>query len=69
MDFINLLEHYKNKSDKNKKQKEEKYLMAFNDLKKLKSNERQKLLNKHLDKWNDIATRRKIKDKFVELYL
>ena len=69
MDFINLLEHYKNKSDKNKKQKEEKYLMAFNDLKKLKSNERQKLLNKHLDKWNDTATRRKIKDKFVELYL
>ena len=69
MDFINLLEHYKNKSDKNKKQKEEKYLMAFNDLKKLKSNERQKLLKKHLDKWNDIATRRKIKDKFVELYL
>ncbi len=69
MDFINLLEHYKNKSDKNKKQKEEKYLMAFNDLKKLKSNERQNLLNKHLDKWNDIATRRKIKDKFVELYL
>ena len=68
MDFINMLEHYKNKSDKNKKQREEKYLKAFNNLKKLKNNERQNLLNKYLQKWNDIATRRKVKDKFVKQY-
>ena len=69
MDFINILENYKTKSEKNKKEKEEKYLKAIKKIRKLKIDEKQNLLNKYLDKWKDISTRRKIKDRLVEQYL
>jgi len=66
MDFVDLLEDYENKLDKIKKQKKEKIYSVINKFKKLKKNENQNLLNKYLNKWNDIATRRKIKDDLVE---
>ena len=67
MDFIDILKDYKNKNDKNKKEREEKIIKIINNLKKLKQTKKQNLLNKYLDKWKDIITRRKIKDNLVEL--
>ena len=69
MDFINILENYKNKSEKNKKEKQSRILKAINNLKKLKNDEKQNLLSKYLYKWKDITIRRKIKDKLGEKYL
>ena len=66
MDFVDLLEDYESKLDKNKKDKKEKIYKVINKFKKLKKYENKNLLNKYLNKWNDIATRRKIKDDLVE---
>ena len=67
MDFIDILKDYKDKNDKNKKEREEKIRKIINNLKKLKQTKKQNLLNKYLDKWKDIITRRKIKDNLIEL--
>ena len=66
MDFVDLLEDYESKLDKNKKDKKEKIYKVINKFKKLKKDKNKNLLNKYLNKWNDIATRRKIKDDLVE---
>ena len=66
MDFADILKDYKNKIDQNKKQKEDKIQDIILNLKKLKQNENNDLLNKYLDKWNEISTRRKIKENLVD---
>ena len=66
MDFVDLLEDYEKKLDKNKKDKKEKIYKVINKFKKLKKDENDNKLDNHLNKWNDISTRRKIKDDLVE---
>ena len=66
MDFADILKEYKNKYDKNEKEKKDKIQKIILNLKKLKNNENNDLLNKYLKKWNDIATRRKIKDDLLD---
>ena len=60
MDFINILENYKNKSEKNKQEKAQRILKAINTLKKLKREEKQNLLKKAWNHWKNIKEIRDI---------
>ena len=60
MDFINILENYKNKSEKNKQEKAQRILKAINTLKKLKKEEKQNLLKKAWNHWKNIKEIRDI---------
>ena len=69
MDFEHILRNYKNKLDKNKKERENKIRRVINSLKKLRNKEKEQihnLLKKYFHIWKDKITRRNIKDYFIE---